>query len=89
MLTYARHVQAGRVPHRLVSEDNIGLPQRAPDPAKVLAGVAEAADAGKALDNSARRTKPIRSSRPLLAELRGKTAGRRTRRDRGGSGAHL
>ena len=30
VLTYARHVQAGRMPHRMVREDNIGLPQRAP-----------------------------------------------------------
>ena len=39
LLTYARHLQAGRGPHRQVREDNIALPQRAPDPAVVLAEV--------------------------------------------------
>ena len=29
-LTYAKHLQAGRMPSHLVSEDNIALPQRAP-----------------------------------------------------------
>src|SRR4029077_15123895 len=50
VLTYARHLQAGRVPHRQVREDNIALPQRAPDPAVVLAAVAEGGDAGEAFD---------------------------------------
>src|SRR5689334_4550890 len=31
VLTYARHVQAGRAPHRMVRDSNIGLPQKAPD----------------------------------------------------------
>ena len=34
----------------MVREDNIALPQRAPDPARVLAAVADAADAGHALE---------------------------------------
>src|SRR5262249_46876100 len=50
VLTFARHLQAGRFPHREVRADNIGLPQRAPNPAVVLAAVAEVADAGNALD---------------------------------------
>ncbi|TMJ33380.1 MAG: murein L,D-transpeptidase [Alphaproteobacteria bacterium] len=76
MLTYARHVQAGRVPHRLVRVDNIGLPQRAPDPAKVLAAVADAPDAGKALDEFSPPHEAYQRLKAALAELRGKTAGR-------------
>jgi hypothetical protein len=44
---YSSDVQAGRFPYRLVRDSNIGLPQAAPDPARVLASTAEAA--GKAL----------------------------------------
>jgi murein L,D-transpeptidase YcbB/YkuD len=76
VLTYARHVQAGRVPHRMVREDNIALPQRAPDPAKVLAAVTEAADSGKALDQFSPPHEPYQKLKAALAELRGKTAGR-------------
>jgi murein L,D-transpeptidase YcbB/YkuD len=56
--------------------DNIGLPQRAPDPAKVLAAVAEAADAGKALDEFSPPHEAYQRLKAALAELRGKTAGR-------------
>ena len=49
VLTYARHVQAGRFPYTRVS-NNIELLQAPPEAAEVLAKVADAADAGKALD---------------------------------------
>ena len=49
VLTYARHVQAGRFPYTRVSR-NIELPQAAPEPADILSNIANAADAGKALD---------------------------------------
>ena len=75
VLTYARHVQAGRAPHRLVREDNIALPQRAPDPAKVLAAVTEAADAGQALDQFSPPHEHYQKLKAALAQLRGKTAG--------------
>jgi L,D-transpeptidase YcbB len=61
LLTYARHLQAGRVPHRQVREDNIALPQRAPDPAVVLAAVVEGDDAGQALDQFRRCPRRDRS----------------------------
>src|ERR1700742_1145322 len=48
MLTYAKHLQAGRMPSHLVREDNIALPQRAPDPTVVLTAVVEGTDAGQA-----------------------------------------
>jgi len=75
VLTYARHVQAGRVSHRMVREDNIALPQRAPDPAKVLATVAEEADAGKGLDQFSPSHEPYQKLKAALAQLRGRTAG--------------
>ena len=77
VLTYARHVQAGRMPHRMVREDNIALPQRAPDPALVLAAVAEAADAGKALDQFSPPYEAYQKLKAMLAQLRGHTAGAR------------
>jgi L,D-transpeptidase YcbB len=72
VLTYARHVQAGRFPYRLVRDDNIGLPQAAPDPAQVLARVAEAADAGQALDEFSPQHEPYQKLKAALAELRGR-----------------
>ena len=48
VLTYARHVQAGRFPYTRVSV-NIELPQAPPEPADVLAKIASAADAGNCL----------------------------------------
>ena len=75
VLTYARHLQAGRFPHRQVREDNIGLPQRAPSPAVVLAAVAEAADAGNALDQFSPPHEHYQKLKAVLAQLRGRTAG--------------
>ncbi len=77
VLTYARHVQAGRFPHRQAREDNIALPQRAPDPAVVLAAVAEADDAGKALDQFSPPHEPYQKLKAALANLRGHSAGTR------------
>ncbi|MGX4770251.1 L,D-transpeptidase family protein [Bradyrhizobium guangdongense] len=75
MLTYARHLQAGRMPHRQVREDNIALPQRAPDPAVVLAAVSEANDVGLALDQFSPPYENYQKLKAALAQLRGKTAG--------------
>jgi murein L,D-transpeptidase YcbB/YkuD len=75
VLTYARHVQAGRAPHRMVREDNIALPQRVPDPAQVLAAVDEAADAGQALDQYSPPHEPYQKLKAALAELRRQKAG--------------
>ena len=89
VLTYARHVQAGRIPHRLVREDNIALPQRAPDPAVVLAAVAEAADAGKALDQFSPPYEAYQKLKAMLCAAARQDGRRCSGRDRGGSGAHL
>ena len=76
VLTYARHLQAGRVPHRQVREDNIALPQREPDPAVVLAAVVEGDDAGQALDQFSPPYENYQKLKAALSQLRGRTAGR-------------
>jgi len=70
VLTYARHVQAGRFPYGLVSR-NIELPQRPPDPADVLSKIAAAGDAGKALDELSPQQEPYQKLKAALARLRG------------------
>ena len=74
VLTYARHVQAGRFHYTRVSR-NIELPQAAPEAADVLSNIANAADAGRALDLYSPQNEPYRKLKAALAELRGKPAG--------------
>ncbi len=74
VLTYARHLQAGRFPYTRVSR-NIELPQAAPEPTDVLSSIADAADAGKALDLFSPRNEPYRKLKAMLGELRGKPGG--------------
>jgi murein L,D-transpeptidase YcbB/YkuD len=74
VLTYARHVQAGRFPYTRVSR-NIELPQAAPEPADILSNIANAADAGQALDLYSPQHEPYRKLKATLAQLRGKPAG--------------
>jgi murein L,D-transpeptidase YcbB/YkuD len=73
VLTYARHLQAGRFPYTRVSR-NIELPQVMPEPADVLNSVAHAADAGEALDSFSPQQEPYRKLKAILAELRSKPA---------------
>jgi murein L,D-transpeptidase YcbB/YkuD len=73
VLSYARHVQVGRFPYTRVSR-NIELPQTAPEPADILSNMADAADAGKALDLYSPQNQPYRKLKAMLAELRGKSA---------------
>ena len=77
VLTYARHVQAGRVPYRLVQGQQYRAAASAPDPAAVLAAVAEAADADKALDQFAPQNEPYQKLKAALSQLRGASAGGR------------
>jgi murein L,D-transpeptidase YcbB/YkuD len=72
VLTFARHLQAGRFPYTRVSRNNIELPQTPPEPADILARMAEAADAGQALDAFSPQQEPYRKLKAKLAELRGK-----------------
>jgi murein L,D-transpeptidase YcbB/YkuD len=71
VLTYARHLQAGRFSYTRVSR-NIELPQAAPEPADILTNVANAADAGKALDAFSPQQEPYSKLKAMLAELRSK-----------------
>ncbi len=73
VLTYARHLQAGRFPYTRVSNNNIELPQMPPDMATVLTQIADAGDAGKALDEFSPPQEPYKALRKALAELRGKS----------------
>jgi murein L,D-transpeptidase YcbB/YkuD len=70
VLTYARHVQAGRFPYTRVSR-NIELPQAAPEPADVLNAIAATQDAGKVLDTFSPQHEEYRKLKATLAELRG------------------
>jgi murein L,D-transpeptidase YcbB/YkuD len=69
VLTYARHLQAGRFPYSRVSR-NIELPQAAPEPADILERIATATDAGKALDAYSPQQEPYRKLKATLADLR-------------------
>src|SRR6185312_3017202 len=73
VLTYARHLQAGRMLHRMVREDNIALPQRAPDPTLVLTAVVDGDDAGQALEQFSPPYENYQKLKAALAQLRGKT----------------
>jgi murein L,D-transpeptidase YcbB/YkuD len=72
ILTYARHVQAGRFSYANVSK-NIELPQQPPDTAEVLTKLADAKDAGKALDEFSPPQKGYQALKQKLAELRGRS----------------
>ncbi len=75
VLTYARHLQAGRFPYTRVSNNNIELPQMPPDMAVVLTKLADAADTGKALEELAPPQEAYKALKKALAELRGKAGG--------------
>jgi murein L,D-transpeptidase YcbB/YkuD len=72
MLTFARHLQAGRFPYTRVSR-NIELPQALPEPADVLTRIADAGNAGQALDVFSPQQEPYRKLKAMLAELRAKS----------------
>jgi len=73
VLTYARHVQSGRFPYTRVS-NNIELPQEPPDPANILAKIANAANAGTALDDFSPPHEGYKKLKAMLAQMRGKVA---------------
>ena len=75
VLTYARHVQAGRFPYSRVSSNNIELPQTPPDPADVLTKLMDAPDAGKALDAFSPQNAEYKRLKTALAEMRDKAGG--------------
>src|SRR5215472_1084090 len=71
VLTYARHLQSGRFPYTRVS-NNIELPQEPPDPAAILAKIANAANAGTALDDFSPPHEGYKKLKAMLAQMRGK-----------------
>jgi murein L,D-transpeptidase YcbB/YkuD len=73
VLTFARHLQAGRFPYTRVSRSNIELPQALPEPADILGRFADAADAGQALDAFSPQQEPYRKLKAMLAELRARS----------------
>jgi murein L,D-transpeptidase YcbB/YkuD len=76
LLTYARHVQAGRFSYASVSK-NIELPQQPPEPAEVLTKLAGAKNIGNALDEFSPPQKGYQALKAKLADLRNKSgAGR-------------
>jgi murein L,D-transpeptidase YcbB/YkuD len=87
VLTYARHVQARRFPYSRMSR-NIELPQAPPEPADVLKRVADATDAGKALDEFSPQNEPYRKLKAMLAQMRGRSDGARSEIS-DGAGAQL
>jgi murein L,D-transpeptidase YcbB/YkuD len=70
VLTFARHLQAGRFPYRFVSR-NIQLPQAPPDPSEVLSRISAAVDAGAALDEFSPQQEAYKKLKAALAQLRG------------------
>jgi len=70
VLTYTRHVQAGRFPYTRVSR-NIELPQAAPEPADILNAMAATQDVDKALDAFSPQHEEYKKLKAMLAELRG------------------
>jgi murein L,D-transpeptidase YcbB/YkuD len=77
VLTFARHLQAGRFPYKRVSPNNIQLPQAPPEPAAILAKIVSAADARKALDEFSPPHEAYQKLKVKLAEMRAKSAGAR------------
>jgi murein L,D-transpeptidase YcbB/YkuD len=74
VLTFARHLQAGRFSYRFVSR-NIQLPQVPPEPSEVLSRISAAGDAGKALEEFSPQQEPYRKLKTALAHLRGRAGG--------------
>src|SRR5262245_10283317 len=73
VLTYARHLQAGRFPYSRVSQ-NIELPQAPPDPAEVLAKIGNAANAGTVLDDFSPPHEGYKQLKAMLAQMRAKAS---------------
>ena len=78
MLTFARHLQAGRFPYKRVSQHNIQLPQAPPEPAAILDKTVNATDAGKALDDFSPPHEAYRKLKVKLAEICAKSAAARS-----------
>jgi L,D-transpeptidase YcbB len=76
VITFARHAQNGRVAFSRVSPD-IYYDQHDPDPKEVLASIATASDAAKALDANLPQEPQYKALKAKLAELRSGTTAER------------
>ncbi len=74
VLTYARHVQAGRFSYAAISK-NIEMPQEPPETAAVLAKIADATDVAKALDGFSPPHDGYKKLKAMLANMRSKAGG--------------
>ncbi len=74
VLTFARHLQAGRFPYTRVSPNNIQLPQAPPEPAAALTTIVNAADAAKALDEFSPPHDAYKKLKAKLSDMRAKSA---------------
>jgi murein L,D-transpeptidase YcbB/YkuD len=74
VLTFARHLQAGRFSYAAISK-NIEMPQQPPDTADVLAKLADGADAAKVLDAYSPPHEGYKKLKHALADLRAKAGG--------------
>ncbi len=72
ILTYAKHAQIGQVHYTRVSAD-IAYPLVAPEPAEILAKVANASDVAEALDSFNPQIPEFKALKQKLAEARGQT----------------
>jgi murein L,D-transpeptidase YcbB/YkuD len=72
ILTYAKHAQIGQVHYTRVSAD-IAYPLAAPEPAEILAKVANASDVAEALDSFNPQIPEYKALKQKLAEARGQT----------------
>jgi len=81
VLTYARHVQSGRFPYTRLSR-NIELPQAVPEPADILGAIADAADAGKALDAFSPQHEEYQRLKAMLAEVRANSGSKKSENPR-------
>ncbi|MFL6796769.1 MAG: murein L,D-transpeptidase [Xanthobacteraceae bacterium] len=75
VLTFARHLQAGRFPYSRVTHNNIELPQAPPETGDVLTKLAEATNAGQVLDGFSPPQPAYKALKNALADLRGKGGG--------------
>jgi murein L,D-transpeptidase YcbB/YkuD len=73
-LTFARHLQAGRFAAGRVGKE-VEMPQQPPEPADVLAKLADAPDAGNVLASYAPPQLGYQRLKAALAEMRAKSAG--------------
>src|SRR4029077_20555043 len=78
VLTFARHLQAGRFPYKRVSQNNIQLPQAPPEPAAILDKIVNATDTGKVLDEFSPPHAAYQKLKVKLAEIRAKSTGARS-----------